>query len=80
MANRMKKKSSKKSTTTLRLKNPSLAGDFEIFLPTGWKLSKSTAKIPKNSKQAPAKKTGSAVSSPPPFERRSTCLENPRAR
>jgi hypothetical protein len=54
MAKQKKKKSSKKFATTFRLKNASLKGDFEVFLPEGWKVSKSTAK---SSKRVPEKKS-----------------------
>ena len=44
-----KRSSSKQSATTLRFKNTSLKGDFEIFLPEGWNVSKSSCKILKAS-------------------------------
>jgi hypothetical protein len=54
MAKRKKKTPAKNSVTAWRLQNASLKGDFEIFLPKGWSVSRSAAK---SSTQVPAKKS-----------------------
>jgi len=49
MAKPKKKTPTRKPAAQLRFENASLKGDFEIFLPEGWKVSSSKAKPTKRS-------------------------------